>query len=336
MISATLRRGHRQNIRMASLKGPSVILSTMSQPAAATVVSVCICTYRRPQRLALLLGDLARQTRLPDEVVVVDNDAAGSARATVESLTETLPFALRYSIQPQKNISLTRNQAMKTARGDWLAMLDDDERAPAHWLATMLVCASRFDAGMVIAPVVCEVPDSAPEWIKQGNFYAQPRYATGTVIRNNVIGLGNVLLDAKHIADMPVPCDPAYGLTGGEDLDFIARLEAKGCKLVWCDDAVVTEEVEPSRLDAGWILRRAKRGGQTFAHLTLAGRYGELGVLDKAMFFARSGVQVVMALLLALLMLPLGRHRAFHWLGKAVGNAAKFSALWGAHHKEYG
>ena len=43
-------------------------------------ISVCIATYRRPERLSVLLDDLARQERVPDEVVVVDNDASGSAR----------------------------------------------------------------------------------------------------------------------------------------------------------------------------------------------------------------------------------------------------------------
>ena len=45
-----------------------------------STISVCIATYRRAERLAAVLDDLTRQTRVPDEVVVVDNDAAASAR----------------------------------------------------------------------------------------------------------------------------------------------------------------------------------------------------------------------------------------------------------------
>lgn len=301
-----------------------------------TTISVCICTYKRPERLTLLLSDLALQSHLPDEVVVVDNDAEASARATVEVFAESAAFRLRYAVQPEKNISLTRNLAMKSAQGDWLALLDDDERAPSHWLATLLDCARQYQAGCVIAPVVCEVPSDAPAWIQRGDFYAQPRYATGTVIRRNVIGLGNVLLKAEWIRGMAEPCDPAYGLTGGEDLDFIARLEQAGCRLVWCDDAVATETVESNRLNARWILRRALRGGQTFAHLTLAGRYGPIGAGGKALFMLQALLKTGVAVLLSVLTLPLGRHRALGWLSKAVGNAAKLSTLWGAHHREYG
>jgi len=48
-------------------------------------ISVCIATYRRAERLALLLEDLRQQERLPDEVIVVDNDAVGSARSVVRA-----------------------------------------------------------------------------------------------------------------------------------------------------------------------------------------------------------------------------------------------------------
>lgn len=307
----------------------------MTLPTQNLCVSVCICTYRRPEQLAWLLVDLAAQTRLPDEVVVVDNDARGSARETVERFAATAPFVLRYAIQPEKNISLTRNLSMKTATGDWLGMLDDDERTSPQWLATLLECAVRHDAGCVIAPVLCQVPDDAPEWIKKGGFYAQPRYVTGTVIRHNVIGLGNVLLKAEWIRDMPVPVDPSYGLTGGEDLEFIARLERAGCRLIWCDEALATEVVEPSRLNAGWILKRALRTGQTYARLVLGGGFGVLGPAGKVLFFLRALSQGLIAALLALLSLPRGRHRALYWLGRAYANYGKVSLLWGARYQEY-
>ncbi len=58
-------------------------------------VSVCVATHRRAERLLAVLQDLTRQQRLPDQVVVVDNDAAGSARGVIEQLRSTVrhPFA---------------------------------------------------------------------------------------------------------------------------------------------------------------------------------------------------------------------------------------------------
>jgi len=56
-------------------------------------VSVRAAPHRRFERLHAVLQDLARQRRLPEQVVVVDIDAAGSARPVIEQLrTPTAPF----------------------------------------------------------------------------------------------------------------------------------------------------------------------------------------------------------------------------------------------------
>jgi hypothetical protein len=61
--------------------------------AFAMKVSVRAAPHRRFERLHAVLQDLARQRRLPEQVVVVDIDAAGSARPVIEQLrTPTAPF----------------------------------------------------------------------------------------------------------------------------------------------------------------------------------------------------------------------------------------------------
>src|ERR1700733_8827439 len=96
-------------------------------------VSVCIATYRRTERLRAVLEDLARQSRLPDQVVVVDNDLAGSARPSIEQLRASgVPFVIVYDVQPERNIAMTRNRTVGLADGDWLAFIDDAERGPAN------------------------------------------------------------------------------------------------------------------------------------------------------------------------------------------------------------
>src|SRR5690242_5495960 len=109
-------------------------------------ISLCIATYRRTERLSALLDDLVKQHRLPNEITVVDNDAAGSARAVVERRrTSGAPFPIHYDIQPVKNISLTRNRTVELASGDWIAFIDDDERAPVTWLKRLAQTVIEFN-----------------------------------------------------------------------------------------------------------------------------------------------------------------------------------------------
>ncbi len=295
-----------------------------------------MATYRRVGRLALLLEDLMRQSRLPDEVVIVDNDAAASARETVERyIAGSAPFRIRYDVQPQKNISLTRNKTVMLAAGDWLAFIDDDERAPVNWLEQLLEAAARFEADGVLGPVDPVVPADAPAWIRRGRFYEFPRMSTGAVVPANRLRLGNALFRGAWLRGTPGPFDPAYGLTGGEDGDLLSRLAQQGARIVWCDEALVHEPVEAARLSLRWLLRRALSGGQDFAQHTLAGRYGSMSRLSRVSFFALAFVQALAAAACALASWPLGRHHAARWLTKLWANVGKMSVFWGWRYREY-
>ncbi|QII84769.1 glycosyltransferase [Bordetella hinzii] len=306
---------------------------------SAGPITVCIATYRRAPLLDALLGDLAAQTLVPAQVVVVDSDAAGSARAVVQArqpALQALGVRLDYAIQPEKNISLTRNMTVALARGQWLAMIDDDERAPPQWLALLAQAAARFGADAVQAPVLPELPDRAPAWVRRGRFYDGPRFRTGEVVPRNALRIGNFFILADWLKRRPQAFDPAYGLTGGEDGDTLMRLVGEGARIVWCDEAHVAEPVAESRMTAGWIVKRALRGGQDFAIHFEAGRLGERpGPARRLRFYARAAAQMAAAGLLALLSWPLGRHHAVHWLGRAYANYGKLSVLWGGRYHEY-
>lgn len=301
-----------------------------------STVSLCIATYRRPDRLAAVLEDLTQQTRLPDEIVVVDNDAAATARTVVEErLAKGAPFPIRYAVQPQKNISLTRNKTAELAGGDWVAFIDDDERAPPPWLALLMDAAARFHADGILGPVDPVVPSSAPGWIQRGRFYDFPRMATGTVIPPNRLRFGNVLLKGSLLRSVEGPFDPALGLTGGEDGDLLSRLVQRGARIVWCDEAIVREPVEPARLSLRWLLRRALSGGQDFARHALAGRYGAMSTVARVRFFLRALVQALVAAGLALVVWPVGRHHAARWLTTLSANVGKLSVFCGWRYREY-
>lgn len=316
---------------------PNKASNTMTKTSAfGERVSVCIATFRRPERLALLLDDLGRQQRLPDEVVVVDNDPAESARAVVEARQGTaMPYDLVYALQPRQNISLTRNRSVELARGDWLAFVDDDERAPSCWLARLLECAHQSQANGVLGPVIPRLPATAPNWVRHGRFHEWARMKTGDVIPANRLRFGNVLLQRECLLNQDGPFDPALGLTGGEDGDLLNRLRLAGARLVWCDEASVDEPVDPTRLKFRWLFLRALRGGQDYARHFMNGRYGAATPARATLFFLRAFLQMLVATLLALVTYGAGAHLGAHWLFRAAGNLGKLSILAGLHYREY-
>src|SRR5438128_11032412 len=106
----------------------------MTRPSPAMRVGICIATYRRPRMLATLLKALDRQAfqkaRPPlVTVVVIDNDVAESARATVERAAVRARWPLCYGVEPRRGISYARNRGVVAAGQtcDFLVFVDDDE-----------------------------------------------------------------------------------------------------------------------------------------------------------------------------------------------------------------
>ena len=111
-------------------------------------ICVGICTFRRPQLLASLLGKLEAQ-RTEDlftfSAVVSDNDAARSAEPAVTAFASKSSLSVEYCVEPQQNIALARNRAVQQARGDLIAFIDDDETPSDLWLFRLFTHSTNLE-----------------------------------------------------------------------------------------------------------------------------------------------------------------------------------------------
>jgi succinoglycan biosynthesis protein ExoM len=309
---------------------------TTNDNRKAPQISVCLATFRRNERLKAVLEDIAQQELLPDQVVVVDNDPSGGARTVIDAYRPTAPFKVDYDVQPVPNIAVTRNRTVELATGDWMAFIDDDERAPKEWLRELMAAVQEHNADAVLAPVQPQVPPDAPAWIRRGTFYNWPRQADGADVPLNCMRFGNVVLRADLVRAERVPFNPSYGLTAGEDADLLVRLVRKGARVKWSEKAPVSEPVEPKRLSLKYLVLRSLGGGQGYARYKLAGNYGPINGLGRASFMFQALVQLLAASVIALLSLPFGRHHSAKWLVRASANFGKLSVLWGWTYRVYG
>jgi succinoglycan biosynthesis protein ExoM len=294
-------------------------------------IDICIASYKRPQLLAKLLASLAAQN-LPADVtlgvIVVDNDPAGTARPAVENALAA-GLSIRYFMQPEKNIALTRNMGVANSNGEYIAFIDDDECAGPDWLKHLYETLHKYEADVVFGPVTGEVPPNAPAWLTEGRFYERERYKTGTV--PPIRGTGNVLLRAQSMPDQGAPFNPKYGLSGGEDTDFFRRLLQNGRKFIWCDEAEVMETVVPNRLTANWLIRRAFRGGRTFAEIYVVPK----GALNKVPWFIYRAMLATIALIGGMITWPLRKAWGVRCFQKVASNLGQLSSLFSYRYEEY-
>jgi len=229
-------------------------------------ICVCICTYKRPEMLRRLLKSIEGQKteELFDySIVIVDNDKSESARQTVESFARQSQIVTRYYVEPEKNISLTRNRAVENAMGDFIAFIDDDEFAINEWLLNLYKTIRTTKSAGVLGPVLPHYPDNTPAWLIKSKICERRSHNTGTVLNSGQTRTGNVLLDRDIFSDSRNRFDPAFGRCGGEDWNFFERMISAGRVFVWCDDAKAYETVPPERwLRSFYIRKYVQMGGQ--------------------------------------------------------------------------
>ncbi len=232
-------------------------------------VGICIATYKRIQELARCLESLGRlqlpyNSDLIVEVFVVDNDAKGSARLVVKSLREKLPFLIHYDVEPRRGIPFARNRAVRMAQGcDFIAFIDDDETAHRDWLNQLLETQSRYNADLVAGPAIPEFDRQAPKWLKQSQLFNKRRLPTGESI--HWASTCNCLIRTATLLRIPGPFDPRLATTGGSDRLLTLQLSRRGYKLIWCNEALVTDHIPIERTTVTWYLQRKYREGNTIA-----------------------------------------------------------------------
>jgi glycosyltransferase involved in cell wall biosynthesis len=92
-------------------------------------------TRRRPDFLIKTLKSIQRQTVGDFEVIISDNDTAGSGRAVVESLQDTrLQY---YCNEADLGMNASFNRSLAKARGEFVVMITDDDPIYPEMLETL-------------------------------------------------------------------------------------------------------------------------------------------------------------------------------------------------------
>jgi predicted glycoside hydrolase/deacetylase ChbG (UPF0249 family)/glycosyltransferase involved in cell wall biosynthesis len=299
---------------------PAWPLPTGTVSLEAKHISVCICTYKRPEFLKRLLNALGAQETgglFSYSIVVADNDELQSGAAVAEEFRQLHAVTIRYCLEPRQNIALARNKAIENAEGDFVAFIDDDEFPAENWLFNLFRTCERYQVDGVLGPVRRHFDETPPKWIEKGEFYERPIHPTGLPVRWSLGRTGNVLLRKNIFTPGEPPFRPEF--RHGEDQDFFRRTIESGRRYIWCSDAIAYETVPPVRWKRSFMLKKALlRGSSAALHPTL----GAEDVL-------RSMIAVPAYALVLPFALVLGHHHFMKLLVKLCDHLGKLLALAG-------
>lgn len=120
----------------------------MNACAAPRSVAVVVTVLNEGQSIGALMDSLAAQTRVPDEVIVVDGGSSDDTVAVLRSHSSRLP--LQVAVEPGVNISQGRNRGIELGLAEIIATTDAGVRLAPDWLEEL----TRPFASPVAAPQV--------------------------------------------------------------------------------------------------------------------------------------------------------------------------------------
>ena len=208
-------------------------------------VTLIVVNWNRKLLLRACLAGVQAQTRPAEQVIVVDN---GSTDGSVEMLRAEFPEVSVIRNTDNRGFCAANNQGIGAARGDLIALLNNDAEADAHWLAALeRVFAEQPSVGMAASKILVY---EDPRRIDKAGHLIYPDgqnrgRGTGAVDRGQFDRVEEVL--------WPDGCAAMYRKSmldriGGFDEDFFAygddaelglRARIAGWKCVYTPHAVV-------------------------------------------------------------------------------------------------
>lgn len=235
-------------------------------------ISICICTFRRNEMLEHLLRNLGTQETgglFGFSIVVVDNDASGPARDIVIRMRKELACEITYDIELVQTIPAARNHALLLARGNYIAIIDDDEFPSPYWLINLFRGIQTFRADGALGPVFPFFKEKPPAWLVKSRTCERPVLRTGTLLNWQQTRTGNVLLKKDVFCKGNLGFDLAME-TGGSDHVFFREAIHRGFKFVAIEEAPVYEHVTPERFKKSYYLKRSLIQGSNTWRMALS------------------------------------------------------------------
>lgn len=231
-------------------------------------VSVVVPAFNAAGTLARALDSIAAQTRLPDEVIVVD-DASRDATAAIAEAHRLRPRVIRHPANRGGAAAL--QTGLEAARHDWVAFLDADDEWLPEKLAMQLAALDREPEASVVATGFVFVDRAGREAWRYG---VTPFAHAGRDFWRNLLDDSAILQSSsllrRRLALATGGVDAA--MRTGYDQQLFMRLAAFGpvayvhAPLVRYHDSPGSLTKRPRTVDVEMVLAMHERHVALFAH----------------------------------------------------------------------
>jgi glycosyltransferase involved in cell wall biosynthesis len=203
------------------------------------LVSIVIPTFKRPDNLVRAIDSVFKQTYDNLEVIVVDDNGAGTEaqKRTSIVLKAFSGYPIKYLVhEKNKGGSAARNTGLRNAGGDYITFLDDDDEISPDRIKKLICRIKTTDDsfGAVYSSYHILMGNGKIQRSKtsdEGNVYLQ------ALARTFYLGSGSNLLFKKSFVEKIGGYDESF--KRNQDVEFMARLFSI-CKVVFVNEDLLT------------------------------------------------------------------------------------------------
>jgi GT2 family glycosyltransferase len=191
-------------------------------------IDVIIPTIGRKKQLYDVLRDLAQQTHLPVNVIIVEQDPRPDSVSALDYLTsEKWPFRIKHTFTHQGGACNARNLALSQVESEWVFLADDDIRFKKHFFEKALYKAEKY--GVSVFTTSCLQKNEEQEYKR--------------IHQSGIFGSGNSFV--KKTALHGITFDRSLEFGYGEDTDFGMQLRSHGHDVLYFPDLKITHLKAP-------------------------------------------------------------------------------------------
>tara|TARA_R110000751_G_scaffold105046_4_gene200886 strand:+ start:107423 stop:108961 length:1539 start_codon:yes stop_codon:yes gene_type:complete len=182
-------------------------------------IDVVIPTIGRKQYLYDVLKDLATQTIMPKNVIIVEQNPLKTSKSELDYLTnEAWPFKIKHTFTHQSGVCNARNLALSQVESEWTFLGDDDNRFDSNLIETLFNRINQY--GVQVGTTVYLQANEVQTYLKTA--------------QTSIFGAGNSIIKSSLI--QKVKFNLNYEFNYGEDTDFGMQLRNLGEDVVYFAD----------------------------------------------------------------------------------------------------
>ncbi|MBE9143988.1 glycosyltransferase [Planktothrix mougeotii] len=201
-------------------------------------ISVIIPVYNGDRYMSQAIDSVLSQTYSSYEIIIVDDGSTDNTHQIIQHYIEKYQnqSLIRYIFQPNQGVAAARNRGIQEARGEFIALLDQDDMFWPEKLAHQVAC---FQANPDVAIV-----NSGWRLIDENNnrisdiepWHNLPNLTLETWVTRTPI-LPSALMFRRDTWQKIGGFDSRFN--GVDDVDFIWRLALRGYSAIWLTEITV-------------------------------------------------------------------------------------------------